>query len=447
MSAALPLVAAGDPGRAIAWRADGPISVGRFHAEVRALAARLPAGGAILNVCQDRYRFAVGLAAGLLAGKQSLLPAAHTPEMVRQLQAGAPDLFCLHDGGGEDIALPRFAFPSELVGDDPWPVFIDPAQPAVTLFTSGSTGLPTPHLRSWGALVRNGAAEAERLGLRDAGHAIVATVPAQHSYGLESTVLLALQGGCSFWAGRPYYPADIAAALAAVPRPRLLVTTPFHLRALLESGVAVPPVDMLLSATAPLSAALAGEAEQRLGAPLYEIYGCSESGQLASRRTCDTQRWTLFPGIRFAATGETCAVEGGHVEGRVPLSDLLEVGADGRFLLLGRHADMVNIAGKRSSVAYLSQQLLAIPGVEDGCFHLPEAAEAPLEAVTRLTAFVVAPTLASARILAGLRERIDPVFLPRPLIRVDRLPRNATGKLPRAALDALLESHRGGSRG
>jgi acyl-coenzyme A synthetase/AMP-(fatty) acid ligase len=40
-----------------------------------------------------------------------------------------------------------------------------------------------------------------------------------------------------------------------------------------------------------------------------------------------------------------------------------------------------------------------------------------------------------------LRERIDPVFLPRPLIFVDRLPRNDTGKLPQEALRTLAAQH------
>jgi acyl-coenzyme A synthetase/AMP-(fatty) acid ligase len=45
------------------------------------------------------------------------------------------------------------------------------------------------------------------------------------------------------------------------------------------------------------------------------------------------------------------------------------------------------------------------------------------------------------QLLAALREHIDPVFLPRPLLFVDVLPRNATGKLPRVALQALFDSH------
>jgi len=59
-------------------------------------------------------------------------------------------------------------------------------------------------------------------------------------------------------------------------------------------------------------------------------------------------------------------------------------------------------------------------------------------AVNRLAALVVAPGLREADVLAALRASIDPVFLPRPLRCVDKLPRNATGKLPRAALLAAL---------
>jgi acyl-coenzyme A synthetase/AMP-(fatty) acid ligase len=96
---------------------------------------------------------------------------------------------------------------------------------------------------------------------------LVGTVPVQHSYGFESTFLLALHGGCAFWAGKPFYPQDIASALAAVPQPRLLVTTPFHLSALLAAEIDLPAIDLLLSATAPLSTTLAAEAEARHQAP------------------------------------------------------------------------------------------------------------------------------------------------------------------------------------
>ena len=81
----------------------------------------------------------------------------------------------------------------------------------------------------------------------------------------------------------------------------------------------------------------------------------------------------------------------------------------------------------------MNAQLNAIPGVLDGAFFLREGATGST-GVARLGAVVVAPTLSVAALTERLRQRIDPVFLPRPLILVERLPRNATGKLPQQAL-------------
>jgi acyl-coenzyme A synthetase/AMP-(fatty) acid ligase len=132
-------------------------------------------------------------------------------------------------------------------------------------------------------------------------------------------------------------------------------------------------------------------------------------------------------------------VHDGHVEGRVRLSDVIEPAPDGRFRLVGRHADMVNIAGKRTSIAHLNAQLLAVDGVRDGCFVQQQADDGgDGTRIERLAALCVAPALDARQVLAQLRERIDPVFLPRPLLMVDALPRNATGKLARSDVLALL---------
>jgi acyl-coenzyme A synthetase/AMP-(fatty) acid ligase len=122
--------------------------------------------------------------------------------------------------------------------------------------------------------------------------------------------------------------------------------------------------------------------------------------------------------------------------------DIIEPIGDGtRFLLHGRTADMVNIAGKRNSIGYLDHQLTAIPGVVDGAFFMPDETDA--DGVTRLMAFVVAPTLTPADIAAALRARIDAAFLPRPIVMLERLPRQLTGKLPREQMKALAKKATG----
>jgi acyl-coenzyme A synthetase/AMP-(fatty) acid ligase len=138
--------------------------------------------------------------------------------------------------------------------------------------------------------------------------------------------------------------------------------------------------------------------------------------------------------------GDKVTASGGHIEGRVVLADDLELLPDGRFMLLGRNADLISIAGKRSSLVYLNHQLTAIPGVVDGAFFQPD--QASPDGITRLCAFAVAPGLSERHLLARLRERVDAAFLPRPLLMVDSLPRNSTGKLPRAQLQVLYQSRR-----
>ncbi|AEG91319.1 AMP-binding protein [Ramlibacter tataouinensis] len=445
-----PLVSHASPGDTVAWRHGQPVSVAQFVADVARLAAALPPGGFMLNACGDRYRFAVGLSAALVAGKVSLLPPSHTAESVRQMRAFAPDVFCLADAPSS-IELPLFRYDDAVASlTPPWearaaPVPRIPADRTVAfVFTSGSTGTPVPHRKQWGALVRDVRAEAQALALpAGARPQILGTVPPQHMYGIESTVLLAMHSGGAFSAAHPFYPADIAAELGRLPQPRMLVTTPVHLRALLDAGVAVPQLALLLSATAPLSAELAERAERTLDAPLQEIYGSTETGQIATRRSTHTSHWSLLPGIALAEREGRFWAQGGHVAEPTPLGDVLELespGAPGaRFLLHGRIGDLVNIAGKRNSLAYLNHQLLAIEGVRDGVFLLP--GHEPADGVARLAAFVVAPGLTAAQVRAGLRERIDPIFMPRPLVLLDALPRNSTGKLTRETLDALARRH------
>jgi acyl-coenzyme A synthetase/AMP-(fatty) acid ligase len=404
------------------------------------VAAYLPDRGHVLNVCADRYRFTVAFAASLFANKVSLLPSTHTPEVIRQLTVFAPDVFCLTDDARCQIDLPRVTYPEtsrrEAVS---WQQLeIEHERLAAYVFTSGSTGTPLPYRKTWGRLVNCVRFEAERLGLLDGrSHALVGTVPPQHMYGFESTVLLALQSGNAFSAGKPFYPADVCSELASVPQPRVLVSTPVHLRALLAAGVHLPSADLVLSATAPLSQNLAREVEERFETRLLEIYGSTETGQIASRRTAETVEWELFSGVRLKSDGEQTWAEGGHVEQATPMCDVLEVTAADRFLLHGRLSDLVNIAGKRSSLSYLNHQLNAVPGVVDGAFFIRETDDSSTTGVTRVAALVVAPGLDVATVAEELRKRIDPVFLPRPLLFVDFLPRNDTGKLPHEALLSL----------
>lgn len=434
----------------IAWRNGEPVDVATFLRDVYALIPLLPASRHILNDCQDRYHFLVALCAAIVVGKITLLPSTRTAETIRQLQLFAPDVACLSDQQDCTIALPQIIFPSlAFLQKAATRAFvvpqIDATQIVAYVFTSGSTGVPIGHCKTWGSLVSNVQTEALQFGLNLGSHYhVIGTVPAQHMFGFESTVLMPLVNGFSLTSTRSFYSADICQSLAQVPEPRILITTPIHLRSLLGTQLDFPKIALIVSATAPLSPQLASEVEQTFDAPLQEIYGSTETGQIASRRPAQSPEWRLFPTLSMKSAAQSDEpdqrmwISGGHVVPAMPMNDVLEITSEGHFLLHGRISDLINIAGKRSSLAYLNHHLNAIPGVQDGAFYMPP--EKNNGEVTRLKAVVVAPDLTVADILTSLRERIDSAFMPRPLYKTDRLPRNATGKLPQTALDDLMRS-------
>jgi acyl-coenzyme A synthetase/AMP-(fatty) acid ligase len=401
----VPLIWADELAAPLAWSQGQVISRQQYLADVQALAARLPPQGPMLNLTNDRYRFAVGLGAALVRGQHNLLPPNHTVDMVARLRDGFAHTYCMRDR--EHLASAGdLPVPSVLYAEENTPVLSDKAPDlpqiphdalAAQVLTSGSTGTPVPHSKHWGLLHQNIQAEAQELaramGRHDLiGVNLVATVPAQHMYGFESTVLVALLAGAAFDAARPFFPADIAAALKRMPRPCMLVTTPFHLKMLLESSVSVPAIDLVVCATAPLSPQLAARAEAAFGAPLLEIYGCTEAGQVATRRTTAGAEWRTFEGLQISGNGDASSVSGGHVAQATPLADVLDVVDRRTFRLLGRSNDLINMAGKRSSLGHLNYHLNSISGVQDGAFFIPNNSnvDGP-ESVIRPVAFVVAP--------------------------------------------------------
>lgn len=438
---ALPLLASRDLDAPMAWKAGAPVSARRFLADAQQLASALPEGGPAINLCTDRYAFAVGLAAALLRGQASLLPPDARPDTLARLHESGDRCYALTDDPalvtpGLERVLYQTAVSGEVAADAvaSIPAF-DGRCHAVSLLTSGSTGVPQAHAKRWDTLVGDVGAAVPRLASllgRPSldGLTLVATVPVQHSYGLESSVLLAMLGGAAFDSGRPFFPADIARALAAVPRPRALVTTPFHLKTLLLSGVELPPVDFILSATAPLSPQLAAQAEEALGGPMIEIYGSTETGQVATRRTTQTDVWETLGDIRVHAehgeAGERFIFAGDFVPEPTPMADILELIDERRFRLLGRANDLIHVAGRRSSLGYLNYHLNSIPGVQDGAFWLPDDVA---DGVVRPVALVVAPEVSNEDIVAQLRQRLEAVFVPRRVVHVKALPREATGKL------------------
>ncbi len=411
------------------------IEVGQFITEAIALASRLPSHSYAFNLSTNRYEYLLGFCAAILAGQCTLMPPNRLDSTLAELTQQYPDSYTLGTIGFsyKEIENGAFRGKPDDIRDEDIPL-ISAEQLCAVAFTSGSTGKPSPNPKYWRTL-RTGSFGNIALLLKNTGERlnIVATVPPQHMWGLETSILFPLFTNVTISDQTPFYPQNIAEAIKSLPAPRALVSSPVHLRALLKSGVSLPGLDHIFSATAPLSTEMARLLEKQFDTRVFEVFGSTESGIIAGRYTTEEADWHLSElfELEVGVTGALIRAE--HLPGNVEIHDVIEKIDEHSFKWLGRHQDMVNIAGKRGSLIDLNRRLLAIPDVMDGVIFSPE------DESERLVAIVVAPNLKPADIVDALKPVVDPVFLPRPVYMVPALPRQETGKLASSAIRRLYE--------
>ena len=427
----------------IVWHKGEAICAASFLYDVMQLVDTLPDKKRyLINLCEDRYHFMVGFAAAMVKGQCNLLPPNRTPDVINGLGDDYAGSYCLFERAISGVELPSVELQIEQVGKgsvENIPL-IDGELKVAIAFTSGSTGKPKANPKYWHDLIVGADKAISRFAIQpESVSSLVATVPPQHMYGLETSILIPWCSGIAVHTGRPFFPADICAALAALPGPRLLITTPLHLRACLKAGLTWPELAFIISATAPLSIDLARQAEAMMPTRVMEIFGSTETGSIASRQTTSGSVWQLYEGMSLRLNDQVGFIRGEQLRQPVPLGDQIEQLDQHHFRLLGRNEEMINIAGKRASLGDLNHKLNNIDGVEDGAFFVPDVVGAER---LRLAAFVVAPTLDEASVMQALKGGVDSVFLPRPLHLVAALPRNETGKLPRRALEKMLQDHK-----
>ena len=427
------------PSEVVLYGPNFEVTAGHLVAHAQRAANDIPLDAAVVNVCNDRFAFLTGLLAAIIRGQPVLLPANRSPVTVQSLMDLYPRTCLVHDFN----AMPELDIrhevclsihPDNLIESEPFPLVSDD-QVCVIAFTSGSTALPKANRKLWRTLREGTHINAGPIfGLERGEATIVATVPPQHMYGLETSILAPLFLPVRVSTGRPFFPSDVAAQLEAALPPRLLVTTPIHMRALRNAGISLPPVERVISATAPLSPDLAHWAEATFATEVIEVYGCTETGCLATRRCAREEPWRLFQEFRLNVEAGVGTISGNHLEESVRLEDVLELKPDGRFQIVGRSSDLVNVAGKRGSLAELTMRLHEVPGVRDAVVFVPPSEDH--SELDRLCGLVVCDRPVQD-VLGDFALSVDPVFLPRPLIGVTSLPRSETGKLDKGALHAM----------
>ncbi|MFK7991977.1 MAG: class I adenylate-forming enzyme family protein [Sandaracinaceae bacterium] len=437
-----------EPDAEVAWDETRSITAAELCGHVEGIAELLPdapAGAEILVICRDRYRFAVAMLACWSRGYAVALPPNPQLETIRSLRAGVETV--IHDVDGVDKGIDVrdaqvVAAARGKVGRVPFSVFPQlPAQQRLaTVYTSGSTGAHTACPKTAGQLLGEARALVELFAIAP-NTRVAPMVPPHHIYGLLFGVLMPLISGGSFFRRTPLHAGEVARVLESGAG--VLVSVPAHLRGLrvAEPGE-LPPIGRVFSSAAPLSTRVAQMVESRFQWAVTEVLGSSETGGIAWRQSGGRGPWAALPGVEVSADEEgLLRLHSPFLSPDEPRpyqgADRIEMLPDGRFLHRGRADGVLKIGGVRVSLAEVERRLTELPGVQDAAVLGKEVGGARGYEVW---AAVVAPERTVPELKKDLRAWLGPMAIPRRLRNVARLPRNEAGKLPRAALLALLEA-------
>lgn len=327
------------------------------------------------------------------------------------------------------------------------------------LYTSGTTG------RAKGAMITHGNLSSNALTLNalwafTPDDVLLHALPVFHVHGLFVALNTAFLSACGIiWHQR----FDAAQVLASLSRATVMMGVPtFYTRLLAQEKLnreACSTMRLFVSGSAPLLPDTHRDFEARTGHAILERYGMTETGMITSNpcegaRIAGTVGFAL-PGVsvRIAAAKEgepgEIEVKGPNVfkgywgmpdktaeeftqDGYFRTGDVGTMDGEGRITISGRARDLIISGGFNVYPKEIEAELDALPGVAEsaviGIPH-PDFGEGVIAVVTASGGL---PT--EEKIIAALSQRLARFKVPKRVILIDELPRNAMGKVQKAEL-------------
>ena len=337
---------------------------------------------------------------------------------------------------------------------------------ASILYTSGTTGRSKGAMLSHENLASNARTLAKIWQFTDRD-VLLHALPIYHTHGLFVATNTVLMSGASML----FLPKlDVDAMLRLMPQATVMMGVPtFYTRLLADARLtreAAKHMRLFVSGSAPLLAETHRDWHARTGHAILERYGMTETNMNTSNpydgaRVAGTVGLPL-PGVEIRITdpesGRSLARgEIGMIEVRGPnvfqgywrmpektetefredgffiTGDLGMIDADGYVSIVGRGKDLVISGGFNVYPKEVESEIDALTGVIEsaviGIAH-PDFGEG----VTAVVAKKKDAALTEVGVIAALRDRLAAYKLPKRVLFVDDLPRNAMGKVQKALL-------------
>ena len=442
-----------EPTRRMGWRGATPVSGEAFNDRARRWQAAFEQadGQRFALFFADGIEFSAALFGLWQAGKQAWLPGDLTPATQAALRAQVAGWA----GDSGDLAdLPRVRPPEGIEALAPAASApLDPDADGLVVFTSGSTGAPEACHKRLRQLFDEIDALEQAFGTVCPDATVIASVSAQHVYGLLFRVLWPLATGRALQARSLVYLEDLAELLPAGER-AILIASPTHLGRLpaeAPAPAAAARVGQVFSSGAPLPDAAVPDALRVFGRAPIEVYGSTETGGVAWRQRDPgaAVHWQALPQVQWRLEDGLLAIRSPHLPGADwMLGADRAIAVDGGFELRGRADRVVKIAEKRVSLqavedcllkggllAALRLVLLDEPRQQIGVVAVPSAQGWVLHDAQGRRAL-------SEALRAQLLGVVERLALPRRWRFLPELPRNAQGKSTQARLMAEFDPRR-----
>ena len=397
------------------------------------------------------------------SGARILITVAPFLEAAREAAAGADadEVFVVGEAEGATPFTELIRDPA----DAPSPV-IDPAEDlAVLPYSSGTTGLPKGVMLTHRNLVAN--LIQTQAGLPTSpDDVLIAVLPFFHIYGQTVIMNLGLRSGARI-VTMPRF--DLDQFLGLIERHRVTkayVVPPIALALAKHPAVDgrdLSSLDLIMSGAAPLGAALADQVAERVGCPVMQGYGLTETspvthlvppGESEGRggkigmplpdteaRIVDPESgedagrgelWIRGPQVmRGYLNNPEATAETIDDDGWLHTGDVAEVDDAGQFEIVDRLKELIKYKGFQVPPAELEAVLLGHEKVSDAAvIGVPdeEAGELP-------KAFVVASDeVGDEEIMEYVAEQVSPQKRIRLIERVEEIPKSPSGKILRRVL-------------
>ena len=395
----------------------------------------------ILNA-DDVYYFLVAVFALFQSKRKILFSANRAPEYIREIRG--PQTGFLNDGDAKGSLQIQKLIESS-AAEKPWES-LDLLTVRASLFTSGTTGLPKEIAKMGTQLETEALAISRRFAENFSGRNVYMTVNHHHIYGMAFGIFLAFSAGLPICRRRLEFPEEVE---RLEKEPAAIIASPAFLKRFVQTvqkPLHFKTRPFWLSAGGPLPSSVALDVQKISGAPVQEIYGCTEAGAVATRKNGEGL-WTPLGDNRVSPAENGClkinssyADEKGFVTG-----DVGKIESDGRFLLEGRADSIVKIEEKRISLPEVEKRLLESGLVRD-------ARVVPMKGKREfLAAAIVLNDAGKAKfsdvpkkeINAHFREHLsgflENTVLPKKWRYLEELPQDAMGKIKMREIQKLFE--------